>query len=835
MVHLWQTTCSSQPLHGFCQKHRCPPRRVRSNGWMEQHVAAEAKSVHAKLEDLEAVLAEDRSLEVVAVLPEPDAAKERLERRLQGAGMQVDVLSQAPDPFVSIKASGVDKGSGLRRLCAHLALTPSFAVAFGDGGNDIPLLTTAGYGVAVANARETLKAVASKTSTWRNTEDAVAQELLLLAQRRLLAATRGAAVNARVDLGGLEPPDPPAKSVKQFYDFMSYRELIRRRRAEGQEGAALYEGIPESLAEYFRRRKCPNVHRFHDRTTQGLHRFCAAEQRWKLCQNDQERKRLKELIVLNFAVWRFIGGTALFASEVGFLSGWGEKEKRKIEEVVSKAFREKRIEELFTDAYKGPGTLRTELAHPKADGDSLRKVLHNQGPKAVPWSEPDITFQTLVGKFRLIDRLWQECYRVVASALPRCGQTFMQPVCDILAELPFFGAWDDGRRVPGFFAKELVQDLLDTPVFEGGRACVQDRYTYSPAGPGAIEGLRLVYGRGKVSPKEAVPLMRKILAQNHLWHFDPTELELHDVQFMLCELQKFLHRGASLRDYAGLPCLQGLPLSYHFIKERLEEALVLDLIRANAFESEKIARALASWMSFRLELPKDDLIRGGDHVILRHLKDSMCRLELNPQDQHLGPAKTHPTAFRLEIDTGHKRNGSSGRAPSPNHLRSGDSFFLRSPSGAHLGPVNHCFDAARESLRFAPARRLTVRKLSPYRENTKGDFLCFGDHLQLFSTSQTTESNAKRALSVRFEPELVQSELEIELKDVVRKVIDQDLLIDELGQLRVKDVCRVRGRLIGGGSCRSGASTSSEWKSRCAKLTGNWAIDCESLVSNPIV
>ena len=52
----------------------------------------------------------------------------------------------------------MDKGSGLRRLCAHLALTPSFAVAFGDGGNDIPLLTTAGYGVAVANARETLKA-----------------------------------------------------------------------------------------------------------------------------------------------------------------------------------------------------------------------------------------------------------------------------------------------------------------------------------------------------------------------------------------------------------------------------------------------------------------------------------------------------------------------------------------------------------------------------------------------------------------------------------------------------------------------------------------------------
>ena len=53
--------------------------------------------------------------------------------------------------------------------------------------------------------------------------------------------------------------------------------------------------------------------------------------------------------------------------------------------------------------------------------------------------------------------------------------------------------------------------------------------------------------------------------------------------------------------------------------------------------------------------------------------------------------------------------------PEPFLRGSGDSFFLRSPSGAHLGPVNHCFDAARESLRFAPARRLTVRKLSPYR------------------------------------------------------------------------------------------------------------------------
>ena len=33
----------------------------------------------------------------------------------------------------------------------------------------------------------------------------------------------------------------------------------------------------------------------------------------------------------------------------------------------------------------------------------------------------------------------------------------------------------------------------------------------------------------------------------------PTQ-DLHDIQFMLCELQKFLHRGLSMRDYAGPAC-----------------------------------------------------------------------------------------------------------------------------------------------------------------------------------------------------------------------------------------------------------------------------------------
>ena len=45
------------------------------------------------------------------------------------------------------------------------------------------------------------------------------------------------------------------------------------------------------------------------------------------------------------------------------------------------------------------------------------------------------------------------------------------------------------------------EDLLDTPVF-GHRSAVADRFSYSPAGPGALEGLRLIYRR-RITPCEA--------------------------------------------------------------------------------------------------------------------------------------------------------------------------------------------------------------------------------------------------------------------------------------------------------------------------------------------
>lgn len=64
------------------------------------------------------------------------------------------------DAFADINVKGTDKGKGLEKVCAALGISPEQTIAFGDGGNDIPLLRRAGIGVAMGNAGDHVKAAA---------------------------------------------------------------------------------------------------------------------------------------------------------------------------------------------------------------------------------------------------------------------------------------------------------------------------------------------------------------------------------------------------------------------------------------------------------------------------------------------------------------------------------------------------------------------------------------------------------------------------------------------------------------------------------------------------
>lgn len=67
---------------------------------------------------------------------------------------------------------GCHKASGLKRLVERWGITPEQCAAFGDGGNDLEMLSYCGYSYAMANAPENVKA-AAKYVCPANDEDGV--------------------------------------------------------------------------------------------------------------------------------------------------------------------------------------------------------------------------------------------------------------------------------------------------------------------------------------------------------------------------------------------------------------------------------------------------------------------------------------------------------------------------------------------------------------------------------------------------------------------------------------------------------------------------------------
>src|SRR5437899_7437221 len=90
---------------------------------------------------------------VVATVQPNDTAVVDVIREL-GLDLQV-ILNKGS---VMVLPASVDKATGLRAALDELELAPERVVAIADSENDQAFLGTCGYGVAVANARDSLKA-----------------------------------------------------------------------------------------------------------------------------------------------------------------------------------------------------------------------------------------------------------------------------------------------------------------------------------------------------------------------------------------------------------------------------------------------------------------------------------------------------------------------------------------------------------------------------------------------------------------------------------------------------------------------------------------------------
>ncbi|MGI8424363.1 MAG: HAD-IIB family hydrolase [Chloroflexota bacterium] len=96
---------------------------------------------------------------LLAVLAHVPIDDPRLEELLpwQGSITAHRALAFNGETLLTLTGAGIDKGYGLRALCAALAIAPAEAVAFGDSDVDLPMFAAAGLAVAMGDAAEHVK------------------------------------------------------------------------------------------------------------------------------------------------------------------------------------------------------------------------------------------------------------------------------------------------------------------------------------------------------------------------------------------------------------------------------------------------------------------------------------------------------------------------------------------------------------------------------------------------------------------------------------------------------------------------------------------------------
>ncbi|MDD4600636.1 Sugar phosphatase YidA [bioreactor metagenome] len=92
-------------------------------------------------------------------------------------------ITKSKANYLEMAHPSVNKGQALRFLAAKLGITREQVMAVGDSLNDLDMIEYAGWGVAMGNAAERVKAVAQAV-TLRNDEDGVAEAIRRFALRQ---------------------------------------------------------------------------------------------------------------------------------------------------------------------------------------------------------------------------------------------------------------------------------------------------------------------------------------------------------------------------------------------------------------------------------------------------------------------------------------------------------------------------------------------------------------------------------------------------------------------------------------------------------------------------
>lgn len=115
------------------------------------------------------------TLQKLMVMAAPSTV-DKFEKLITDKYSSVATVYRSADNYLEVTPAGCDKKLGVEMLLAHLAINPTDAIAFGDNYNDLEMIKFVGMGVAVENARDTVKA-AAKMVTNHGKENGVANAL----------------------------------------------------------------------------------------------------------------------------------------------------------------------------------------------------------------------------------------------------------------------------------------------------------------------------------------------------------------------------------------------------------------------------------------------------------------------------------------------------------------------------------------------------------------------------------------------------------------------------------------------------------------------------------
>lgn len=269
-------------------------------------------------------------------------------------------------------------------------------------------------------------------------------------------------------------------SVAAFYAFMAERESVRIKKERGDP----WPWTDDPILQEF---KFTNVRRSDDKTTRKL---------VELFYDRHGQTSFQTEILVNCAVFRYFG-TWEFAQAFGW--------QRDVQ-----TFRHERLKQLARE--------RLQKRLPVFTG---AYIITNQGIRAPKYEVVSDIF---------IKGLVQHAQGIVDTAT-KTGS--WRQTAHALQLVPGFGG-------SGFMAKEVLLDTMHCRFWQTPTGLPHDYWAWTPIGPGARRGLERVTGR-ELKEKELLPALLEIYEQQEQhWPVEHGSLAPTDVQFQLCEFDKFL-------------------------------------------------------------------------------------------------------------------------------------------------------------------------------------------------------------------------------------------------------------------------------------------------------